>query len=820
MRRGVRLHRLVVLGTLASTTTSLVALLSPPVAAASADQLQFATQPPDPAIAGDSFTVVVNVTLAGLPVAGESIHLADGTTDVSDDATSDVNGDATFANVTINTAGPDVLTATDSSAGLTQDSNQFTVNPASPAIVIFDQQPTDATSGQVLNPSVQVFVGDGIGGVRGNPVPGTDVTVSIASGPGALSGTTTRTTDSSGVATFADLSIDLPGSYTLQAAADGGSNPTAISNSFTVEPGPPTVIVFVQQPTHAVVGDPIIPAVSVFVGDGIGGGNGNPVPGTDVTVSIASGPGTLSGTKTRTTDSSGVATFADLSIDLPGSYTLQAAADGGSNPTTTSTSFLVDTCDVTLGPGDVYASTGPNLVICAYGGNNTVTHLMDGDTVVGQGAGNTVDFTSSATGVSINLAIGSGTDGDGNSFTIQGVQDVMGSPFDDVITTNAPGNGRIAFDRGPFGHADIYSVNSDGHGLAHLVRDPRRDDYDPSWNGPGTKIAFSSNRSRSYEVYSIGRGGGGLKRLTNRRAFDGMAAWSPDGRHLAFTSGRGGNDEIFTMNANGKGVHRLTNNRANDWYPAWSPDGARIVFQSDRSGRFQIYTMNADGSGVKALTRAAVASREPAWSPDGAHIVFLRGIAGTTELFTVRANGRAQTRMTHNSANDFDPTWSPDGTKIVFTSDRGGGTFHLFTMNPDGTGATQFTDAVPLDEFPSWQATCSAAGATPVNCGTATNNVISGGGGNDLIFGGRSDDTISGGPGEDLLVGGSGNDTLSGGTGNDVLAGGPGGGTDVLRGGPGSDVLDALDGKGGDRLIGGPGADHCLADRRDQTSSC
>jgi hypothetical protein len=59
-----------------------------------------------------------------------------------------------------------------------------------------------------------------------------------------------------------------------------------------------------------------------------------------------------------------------------------------------------------------------------------------------------------------------------------------------------------------------------------------------------------------------------------------------------------------------------------------------------------------------------------------------------------------------NSANDFDPAWAPDGTQIVFTSDRMGGTYHLFTMKPDGTGVTQLTNAGALDEFLNWQARC------------------------------------------------------------------------------------------------------------------
>jgi hypothetical protein len=58
--------------------------------------------------------------------------------------------------------------------------------------------------------------------------------------------------------------------------------------------------------------------------------NGNPTPtnGVPVTVALSSGSGTLSGTLTRNTDSTGKAVFNDLSIDLLGPKMLTASAAG------------------------------------------------------------------------------------------------------------------------------------------------------------------------------------------------------------------------------------------------------------------------------------------------------------------------------------------------------------------------------------------------------------------------------------------------------------------------------------------------------------
>lgn len=61
------------------------------------------------------------------------------------------------------------------------------------------------------------------------------ITLSLASGPGNISGTLTKTAVN-GIATFNNISFDQPGTYTLQASSAGLT--PAISNSITIVPGP------------------------------------------------------------------------------------------------------------------------------------------------------------------------------------------------------------------------------------------------------------------------------------------------------------------------------------------------------------------------------------------------------------------------------------------------------------------------------------------------------------------------------------------------------------------------------------------------------
>src|SRR5207302_946446 len=156
--------------------------------------------------------------------------------------TSDPAGLATFNDLSINLSGAKNLTA--SSTGPSPvASSSFTISPAAASQLVFVQQPSNATAGVVIAPTVTVHVTD----TFGNDVPGASVTMAINSGTGILSGTTPQTTAAAGLATFDDLSIDLSGAKTLTATS--GALTPAISSSFTVSAAAPSQLVFTQQPT-------------------------------------------------------------------------------------------------------------------------------------------------------------------------------------------------------------------------------------------------------------------------------------------------------------------------------------------------------------------------------------------------------------------------------------------------------------------------------------------------------------------------------------------------------------------------------------------
>src|SRR5207237_10456981 len=128
---------------------------------------------------------------------------------------------------------------TASSSGLSSAvSSSFTISPAAASQLAFAQQPGSATAGVAIAPAITVHVTDSFG----NNVSGTAVAMTLSSVTGTLSGTSSRTSEAAGLATFNDLSINLTGSKNLTASSTGLT--AVLSGAFTISPAAPSQSAF------------------------------------------------------------------------------------------------------------------------------------------------------------------------------------------------------------------------------------------------------------------------------------------------------------------------------------------------------------------------------------------------------------------------------------------------------------------------------------------------------------------------------------------------------------------------------------------------
>ena len=127
------------------------------------------------------------------------------------------------------------------------------VTVAPPSQLAFTAGPTDTEAGAAITPAVDVAVES----ASGSPalIGGLSITLAIGNNPaaGTLSGTATSTTNSTGVAVFAGLSIDLAATgYTLSASSAGLASAT--SAAFTIFPPSPAAPLLGRAANYSVLG--------------------------------------------------------------------------------------------------------------------------------------------------------------------------------------------------------------------------------------------------------------------------------------------------------------------------------------------------------------------------------------------------------------------------------------------------------------------------------------------------------------------------------------------------------------------------------------
>jgi hypothetical protein len=189
---------------------------------------------------------------------------------------------------------------------------------------------------------------------------GVPITVSVTSSPGnhSLTGTTTRTTDVAGVATFDDLELTgIAGSYTL--SFDAGSGWPVATISVTLTSGTPVALAMATQPVGNVQIDTNLtapPAVKIVDSAGNTVTTDN---STVVTASLVTPPGGVSLVNGSATASSGVATFTNVQVSGGiGTFALDFASTPAYTAVTSSTFTILgipqNITDCLFGGGDLH----------------------------------------------------------------------------------------------------------------------------------------------------------------------------------------------------------------------------------------------------------------------------------------------------------------------------------------------------------------------------------------------------------------------------------------------------------------------------------
>ena len=394
-------------------------------------------------------------------------------------------------------------------------------------------------------------------------------------------------------------------------------------------------------------------------------------------------------------------------------------------------------------------------VLTGDGADNVLTGGAGGDTLTGGTGTDTASYTGSKASVIIDLrrTTKQTSPGDGGGDLLSGIENLIGSAHDDLLTGDANGN-RL---EGGAGNDTLYG----GAGANVFVP------------GPGTDVVHGGNDIDivSYEdsdeaVFlrldvAAGRGLGGdaegdvlnsIEGAVGTRFDDTIIApkrWSGD-RRPAWISGGPGNDFIqggqgLEIIEGGPGADHLHGGRYNSDVVTYenSPSAVYIDFNGwTASGG------DAEGDTL-AVFREIIGSKYD--DHLASHSKRMQGLAGADRIEQTRTDGEVE---------------------ISYERSPAGVTVDLSSTGPQSGGHAQG------DRF--------AGGPTEVY-GSAHDDTLSGTSKDDEIVGEGGADTLNGRGGDDILKGGPGNDTLNGGGGYDTLEGGPGG--DALNCGAEADIV-------------------------------
>ena len=160
---------------------------------------------------------------------------------------------------------------------------------------------------------------------------------------------------------------------------------------------------------------------------------------------------------------------------------------------------------------------------------------------------------------------------------------------------------------------------------------------------------------------ALGRKGlEGEKWLSHGSSIDRQPVFSPDGKWVAFTSNRSGNYDIWSISTSDGVVRRLTDDPSDDWDPGFTPDG-KLLWTSHRTGNFEIWIGEADGSGAHQVSHDGTDAENATATRDG-WIIYNSG-SKQPGLWKVRPDG-SQAKVIVPGVHNW-PEASPDGQLVM-----------------------------------------------------------------------------------------------------------------------------------------------------------
>jgi len=251
-----------------------------------------------------------------------------------------------------------------------------------------------------------------------------------------------------------------------------------------------------------------------------------------------------------------------------------------------------------------------------------------------------------------------------------------------------------------------------------LTLDPAND-INPVWSPDGTRVAFSSDRNGSMDVFVMNANGvGEAEPLLTSQSQEMVEAWSRDGQYLAYLSGAAGQADIWVLPLSGEGkAFPVVEGPFEKDEPQFSHDGKWLAYTSDESGEFEIYVMSFP-QGDQREKASVGGGGQPRWSPDGRRLYY-RAPGGTAMAVSVTIDPRLDVGSPQQLFSlNFQARYSNSPTRHQWSVSPDGQRFLARAPHLRGRGGSG-PAAAPVSTTPVGAAAAapSGGGATPDNFG-------------------------------------------------------------------------------------------------------
>jgi Tol biopolymer transport system component len=197
----------------------------------------------------------------------------------------------------------------------------------------------------------------------------------------------------------------------------------------------------------------------------------------------------------------------------------------------------------------------------------------------------------------------------------------------------------------------------------------------------GTQLAAQRTPGSSADIWVVDLVQGAETRLTTHPAHDRTPEWSPDGRRIAFSSNREGTDNLYVRAADGAGNDELLLKSGERKYPLdWSRDGRFLLFEVLTAKGYDVWVLPMDtGSGGERTPlpylRTDTNERNARFSPDGRFVAYTSDESGSTEVYlrpfdpaSPEGSGTAGGKVRVSPNGGTGVRWEPNGKGLTFTT--------------------------------------------------------------------------------------------------------------------------------------------------------